>query len=140
MQSLPNCDLIIFCASTWIIEDQRMILVGRGALLSRAARYAKRSRFVVDFACCPPGDHSCGALSDIGIPILETNDPNANLLPALSKCSDGVAFSLNNQHILQDEILCAGVSFFNIHSGLIQQYRGLPEVCIFAALCRGQRR
>ena len=114
-----------------------MILVGRGALLSRAASYAKRSSLVVDFACCPPGDSSSLVIKKIGIPLLETNDPNAALPPLLKECSDGVAFSTNNQFILQDEVLCGGVSFFNIHAGLVQQYRGVSEICIFAALCRG---
>ena len=120
-------------------RNYRMILVGGGALLSRAARYAKQLRLRVDLACCPPGDASRWALKEIGIPLLETSDPNADLPSMLEKCSDGVAFSINNRYILRDELLCAGVSFFNVHSGLVQKYRGLSEVCVFAALCGGEQ-
>lgn len=117
-----------------------MILIGGGALLSRAAAYAKRSGLAVDFVCCPPKDLSCIALKRLGIPFNETSDPNNSLVPILKECSDNVAFSINNQHILGDALLSAGVSFFNIHSGLVQKYRGRAEVCMFIALCRGERR
>lgn len=116
-----------------------MILIGRGALLSRAARFAKASRTAVDLVCCPHGDPTCVPLKSIGIRVLETNDPNTELPSMLDACSDGVAFSINNKHIIHDELLCSGVSFFNIHSGLVQQYRGIPEICIFAALCKGDQ-
>lgn len=116
-----------------------MILIGGGALLSRAANYATRLGLAVDFACCPPSDPSCVALKRLGIPFIESCDPNTALPPILKECSDNVAFSINNLHILEDDLLSAGVSFFNIHSGLVQQYRGRAEVCIFAALCKGEK-
>lgn len=117
-----------------------MLFVGNGALLARAVSYSIRAGVAVDLVCCGQGDPSIPKFRVGGVPVMETNDPNTDLLPLLGECSDGVAFSINSKRILQDELLNAGVSFFNIHNGLVQKYRGLVEVCIFAALCKGERR
>ena len=34
-------------------------------------------------------------------------------------------------------MLGSGIRFYNIHNGLVQEYRGIAEVCLFAALCMG---
>lgn len=117
-----------------------MIFVGGGALLSRAVSYSRSASLAVDVVCCGKGDSSIRSLRKHGAFVLETDDPNTDLLPLLSECSDGIALSTNNKHILGDNLLNAGVSFFNIHNGLIQQYRGIAEVCIFAGICRGEQR
>jgi methionyl-tRNA formyltransferase len=117
-----------------------MIFVGAGALLSHAIEYAKRARLAVDVICCPQRDPSILRFRKDEFLILETNDPNSDLPLYLNRCSDGVAFSINNTRILDDNLLGTGVSFFNVHNGLVQQYRGIAAVCIFAALCKGERR
>lgn len=50
--------------------------------------------------------------------------------------ADDVIFSINNPRILTDEEL-EGKRVYNIHAGLTQRYRGIGEVCVFAALCEG---
>lgn len=52
--------------------------------------------------------------------------------------ADDVVFSINNPRILTDEELY-GKRVYNVHAGLTQQYRGIGEVCVFAALCEGAR-
>jgi len=52
---------------------------------------------------------------------------------------DGIVFSINNKHVIQDALLTAERSFFNIHAGLVQQYRGIAEVCIFCRTDPGRR-
>ena len=53
---------------------------------------------------------------------------------------DGIVFSINNRQIIKDELLAGSARFFNIHNGLVEDYRGIAEVCIFAALCAGASR
>jgi methionyl-tRNA formyltransferase len=50
---------------------------------------------------------------------------------------DGIAWSLNNKFILGDELLGLPVTFFNVHNGLVQRRRGIPEVCVFFAVLEG---
>lgn len=117
-----------------------MVFIGSGALLWRAVSFSKRINLSIDIVCCPQADPTASTLRAHGFPVLETNNPNSELLPILRTCGDRTAFSINNRCILDDRLLDAGVSFFNVHNGLIQQYRGLPEICIFAAICRGEQR
>ena len=71
--------------------------------------------------------------------VLEAIDPND--APGIADCfGDGIVFSINNGCIIGDRLLGTGAKFFNVHNGLIQEYRGRAEVCIFAALCRGAER
>lgn len=117
-----------------------MILVGGGSLVARAIRYCERENLAIDLVCCRRGDVSAPRFRNSGAIVLETDDPNTDLLPLLRTCKDGVAFSINNSHILGDTLLAAGVSFFNVHNGLVQQYRGRGEVCVFAGICKGEQR
>jgi methionyl-tRNA formyltransferase len=112
-----------------------MYFIGSGALLSHAADYCRTAGIDVEGVCCPPQDPSTRRLRDRGIDVLESGDPNCDA-PAMIEKSDGVVFSINNRFILSDTLL-ERAKFFNIHNGLIQRYRGIAEVCIFAALCRG---
>lgn len=115
-----------------------MLLVGGGALLERAVAFSRRAGLNVDAVCCPPGDY-CTRLAKTGVSVLESNDPDTDLFELMEVCSDGIVFSINNRHILGDRLLGSGLSFFNIHNGLTQQYRGIAEVCVFAAICNGSR-
>jgi methionyl-tRNA formyltransferase len=114
--------------------------LGSGALLSRAVDYALGAGLAVHGVCCPPADVAIGRLRRHALAVLESADPNRDAAAAIRACPDGVVFSINNAHIIADDALRGGARFFNVHAGLIQQYRGIAEVCIFAALCRGERR
>lgn len=117
-----------------------MIFVGGGALLTQAVSFARKLELNIDLVCCPVGDSSIPRLKMLGVAILEAENPNIDLLPILDDLEGDVAFSINNKYILSDALLSSGVNFFNVHNGLIQRYRGAAEVCIFAALCRGEQR
>ena len=114
-----------------------MYFIGSGALLSHAIALARDAGLRVDGACCAPGDAVAARLHTLGVPLLESVDPNRDPAAITQRCSDGIVFSINNPHLLCDPLLNAGPAFFNIHNGLTQDYRGIAEICIFAAVCRG---
>jgi methionyl-tRNA formyltransferase len=114
-----------------------MLFIGSGALLFHAVDHCLTSALRVDEVCCPPADPAARRLRARGIEVLESADPNADVPARLDKVGDGVVLSINNPFILSDALLDTRAEFFNIHNGLIQGYRGIAEVCIFAALCRG---
>ena len=115
-----------------------MIFLGGGGMLSQAVIYALHLDLKVDGVCCQIGDPCVPKLKKFNISILETNKPNIDLIPMFDKLSDAKVFSINNKFILEDQLLASGPLFFNIHNGLIQNYRGVAEVCIFAAICKGE--
>lgn len=117
-----------------------MIFVGGGDLLTQAVSCAHKLGLNVDVVCCPVGDPSIPRLKKLDVAILEAENPNVDLLPILDDLKGNVAFSINNKYILGNGLLCSSVNFFNIHNGLTQRYRGAAEVCIFAALCKGEQR
>lgn len=114
-----------------------MYFIGSGSLLNQAVNYCLRRGLAVDGVCCPPSDLGCKRIQKKGVHVLESLNPNFNRGLIERKSSDGVVFSINNKHILNDDILSSGLRFYNVHNGLVQQYRGIAEVCIFAALCLG---
>jgi methionyl-tRNA formyltransferase len=116
-----------------------VIFIGSGALLSRAVLHALMLKLKVDLVCCPIGDSAIPKLNQSKVSIFETNKPNTDLLPILNALDIRQVFSINNSHILNDSLLSAGPEFYNIHNGIVQHYRGIAEVCIFAAICKGER-
>jgi hypothetical protein len=62
-------------------------------------------------------DYSSFVVRKSGVRLLETNDPNNDLLPILKESTDRIAFSINNNHILQDKLLDAGIFFFQYSLG-----------------------
>jgi len=115
-----------------------MIFIGGGSLLTQAVSHALKLGISVDAVCIPIGDSSIPRLKTFNVFLLEENNLNIKLLSILEKLEDGKVFSINNKLILEDSLLTSGPTFFNIHNGLIQNYRGVSEVCIFAAICNGE--
>jgi len=89
-----------------------MIFIGGGALLGQAVDYALSAGMMVDLACVPVGDSSIPKLRRKGVAVIETHDPNVEQSKLVTACSDNVAFSINNAHILGDDLLSSGISFF----------------------------
>jgi methionyl-tRNA formyltransferase len=114
-----------------------MYFIGSGGLLYRAVEFCLVNGLKVEGACCPPGDSATARLRTHGIAVMETDDPNNDALPLDAQSADRIVFSINNKHVLDDALLNSGRSFFNIHAGMVQKYRGIAEVCMFAALIRG---
>lgn len=117
-----------------------MFFIGSGTLCYQAVDFALRQGHAVDGVYCPSGDATGKRLEKRGVRVTTGQQPNAELPALLAEVSDGVAFSINNAHLLSDDLLRCGPRFFNIHNGLVQRYRGIAEICIFAALCRGEQR
>jgi methionyl-tRNA formyltransferase len=117
-----------------------MYFLGAGALLHHAADYSLSAGLPVAGICCPSGDSATPKLRARGLTVLESADPNEALPQLIGRRSEGIVFSINNRQIIKDELLAGGAKFFNIHNGLVQDYRGIAEVCIFAALCAGNAR
>ena len=115
-----------------------MYFIGSGALLNHAVAYCLSLGLKVDGASCTPGDSAIARLRTLQIPVDECIDPNAHVSMITSTCTDGVIFSINNPRRIDDGLLVAGPLFFNVHNGLVQRYRGIAEICIFAAICRGE--
>lgn len=116
-----------------------MLFVGGGALLSHAVGHALAHGLPVALVCCPVGDPALPRLERLGVAVLSSDDPNADLPTHLGAPEGDVVFSINNRFVLSDALLASGPRFYNIHNGLVQRYRGLAEVCTVAALCRGER-
>ena len=112
-----------------------MYFIGSGSLLKQAVNHCLAFGYAVDGVCCPPRDSASEQLRKKGVAIVESLDPNIDRALIEGRCSDGVIFSINNKHILGDDMLGSGIRFYNVHNGLVQQYRGIAEVCIFASLC-----
>jgi len=117
-----------------------MYFVGSGALLYHAVNFAVGAGLRVECVCCPPGDSAVARLRKQGVAVVESTLPNETLRPIVESSADGVVFSINNKHIIEDDLLARSARFFNVHNGLVQHYRGIAEVCVFAALCKGEIR
>ena len=115
-----------------------MVFVGGGALLSHAVGHALALGLPVALVCCPADDPALPRLARIGVTVLASDDPNANLPAQLAAPGGEVVFSINNRFLLSDALLASGPRFYNIHNGLVQRYRGRAEVCVIAAICRGE--
>jgi methionyl-tRNA formyltransferase len=121
-------------------REPAVYFVGAGALLHHAADYSLNAGLPVAGILSPPGDAAAPKLRARGLSVLESVDPNQDLPRLIGLRSDGIVFSINNRQIIKDELLAGDVKFFNVHNGLVQDYRGIAEVCIFAALCAGNAR
>jgi len=115
-----------------------MVFVGGGALLSHAVSHALALGLPVVLVCCPAGDPALPRLARLGVAVIESGDPSADLPIHLASAGVDVVFSINNRFLLSDAVLASGPRFYNIHNGLVQRYRGLAEVCVVAAICRGE--
>jgi len=117
-----------------------MHFIGSGALLHHAVDYTLGAGLGVDGVCCAPGDPAIARIRKRGVAVFESADPNREWPAQLRAGDDGIVFSINNKILLGESLLSCGARFFNVHAGLVQRYRGIAEVCIFAALCRGDER
>jgi hypothetical protein len=121
-------------------RETAVYFLGAGALLHHAADYTLNAGLPVAGICCPSGDSAAPRLRARGLTVLESADPNEGLPRLMGRRSEAIVFSINNRRIIKDELLAGGAEFFNVHNGLVQDYRGIAEVCLFAALCAGDAR
>ncbi|MBP1162921.1 hypothetical protein ABIC28_000456 [Rhodococcus sp. PvR044] len=113
-----------------------MILVGSGALLWRAARFASASDFTVDLVCTGPGDAAPAGLE--GLAHLETTDVDAEAAVLAEACTDSVVWSINNPMIFGPALVNSDLRIYNIHNGPLPEFRGLPAAAIVHAILQGR--
>lgn len=116
-----------------------MILIGSGALLVRALETISVANITIDCVICPKGEPTLKRLIKSGVKVIESENHNYDLALQLLNVTDANVLSINNKTIFVDELLSKEFQFLNIHNGLTQGYRGIAEVCVFAAVCHGAR-
>ena len=111
-----------------------MIFIGNGALLKSAIEYTLNQGYAIDGVFVNSGELESFFVSKfLKYFIVPDVNKKSQLLSDLS--SDGIVFSINNGTILKQNLLdIPGFKFYNIHNGLVQKYRGLPEICVFYAI------
>jgi len=117
-----------------------MIFIGDGSYLRSAINEAISKGYSVDHVFASNSEHE-KYLSQKGIPFKVADINNTEIINIISNvCKDLIVYSINNGQILKQEILSLeGFRFYNIHNGIIPEYRGRPEVCIIYALLNGEK-
>lgn len=114
-----------------------MIFLGAGALLRSAVLYAVAQKVPVEGIFTLSHEFK-RKWQELGIPYTVSDNYNKCAAEMAAQCTDGIVFSINNVVILKKPLLSLpGFRFFNIHNGILPEYRGRPESCIFFALLNG---
>lgn len=116
-----------------------MYLVGNGALLERAIKFAIKKEIKIDFVVLQSESVIMKTLHNLNIPYLVSNNVNLDLSNVLVGKFESDIFLINCSTIINNDLLRTNNSFFNIHNGLVQKYRGIAEICVFAAICNGEK-
>ena len=116
-----------------------MYLVGNGALLERAIKFAIKKEIKIDFVVLQSESVIMKTLYNLKIPYLVSNNVNLDLSNVLVGKFQSDIFLINCSTIINNDLLRTNNSFFNIHNGLVQKYRGIAEICVFAAICNGEK-
>jgi methionyl-tRNA formyltransferase len=114
-----------------------MIFVGIGALLRRAILHTIECKYHIDIVfsnslevvqCCKENNIPYKRFVNI-------NDQISDF-----KSEDKIVLSINNNQIFKKDILSLpGFRFYNIHNGIIPEYRGRPEICIIYAILKNEK-
>jgi methionyl-tRNA formyltransferase len=109
-----------------------MIFIGSGALLTRAITHTISKGYRIDmvFSNTKEINQVC---EENNILFKETADINNQVDHFES--DDKVVFSINSYQILKQKLLeLPGYRFYNVHNGILPEYRGLPELCVIHAI------
>lgn len=115
-----------------------MYFIGSGSLLTHAVMRTLKLGGAIHGVCCQFGDSALPKLNKLAVPIFESDNPSVDLMRLLELRPGEIVFSINNKFILNDNLLSLSSNIFNVHNGLVQGYRGIGEICVFAALCSGE--
>tara|TARA_Y100000590_G_scaffold467624_1_gene647159 strand:- start:4031 stop:4744 length:714 start_codon:yes stop_codon:yes gene_type:complete len=116
--------------------------IGSGAPLLRAIKFSAENKISIHSIFIPKRDEILSSLKQIKL----SNNLNISLIETTKESlSDdfmqnilnfnGYVFSINNSFIIDDKLIKKNIRFLNIHNGLLQKYRGIGELCVFAAYC-----
>ena len=116
-----------------------MILIGDGALLERALKYCIKKDISVELVIAKNNLSIEKITTKRDITFMQSQALNDTLHKILVNRAPTNVFSINNNQIISNDCLSLNHSFFNIHNGLVQKYRGIGEVCVFAAICNQEK-
>ena len=102
-----------------------------------AARYCVEMGVKLDTVACNSKSPIIKKLSRMDVSVFDLLDLSTQFFELDRLCSDGIYFTINFNSIVGDELLRSDRAFYNIHNGLVGNYRGLGEICVFAAVCKG---
>mgnify|MGYP001282870911 CR=1 FL=1 len=113
--------------------------VGDGALLLRAIKFCMKNKIQINKIFVP---HESIDVYKCYIDDLKIISFKKNLSEMLvnNLNEDDFLFSINNKFIIEDAPLIKIKNVYNIHNGLVQQYRGLGELCVFSAYLRKEKK
>ncbi len=115
-----------------------MIFVGDGALLTSAITFTKRKGYKIDYVISQ-SSNAKKICDDNNIPFKIT-DVNNEIHLFLNECVDKTVFSIDNGQLFNEKILSLeGFRFFNIHNGIIPNYRGIGEICVLYAILNEEK-
>lgn len=116
-----------------------MIFVGNGALIKSAVDYASKHGYKIDMVFCPTNELA-SFFDNNGIAFTVTDNINNEEEKIQLTATDKIIFSVNNAFIFQKKLLSLpGFRYYNIHNGIIPQYKGRPAVCVIFAILNGER-
>jgi len=116
-----------------------MYFVGNGALLERAIKFAIKKEIKIDFVILQSESVIIKKLFNLEIPYLVSNNVNLDLSNVLISKFQSDILLVNCSTIIDNKLLRTNNNFFNIHNGIVQKYRGIAEICVFAAICNGEK-
>lgn len=114
-------------------------MIGDGALLERALKYCIRKDISVELIIAKNNLSVKNIATKKELTFIQSRALNDTLHENLVNLAPTNVFSINNDQIISNDCLSLNHSFFNIHNGLVQNYRGIGEVCVFAAICNQER-
>lgn len=113
-------------------------LIGNGALLWRTAKAWTVSGVNIHGIYHTNNESLPSFIRPLNINIYQISKNNISMI-GLINSSDCVLVSINNPFILPDLVIQRFSVVFNLHNGDVRKFRGIAEVCIFAALCINER-
>jgi len=102
-----------------------MIIIGDGYLLRKAIIFTQKKKIKIDAICTAKKDPFFKKLM---VKVFIDKNINKIIPKALKLCKDRLIISTNNYSIIKNKYLIKNYNFFNIHGGLVQNYRGIPEI------------
>ena len=120
--------------------------IGSGAPLLRAIKFSIKNKINIHTIFLPKGDEIISPLKKINIiennslKIIQTKKESFPSVFSKNTLNfSGYVFSINNSFIINDDLIKKNLKFLNIHNGLIQEYRGIGELCVFSAYCNKEQ-
>lgn len=114
-----------------------MYFIGKGGLLKKAVIYCLKNNIKVNGVfLVNKNDFNIFFLKKKKIKLFSNYK---SFLKKIKFVESQIIFSINNHIILDNEILMTKNYFFNIHNALVQNCRGIAEICVYKAIITGEK-